>query len=490
MNKRLKIFLLPVSVLILISSVQSLPPAGQTVFYSDFSFIRNIATSTNYVYFATSNGIIIYDKFTRLWKEPLTSKYGIDDRDIHNIWVDRFGDHFYAQTSTDLYEYDSIGGRWYGMGSLPPLETDDKKVDAPKVMFAPAGFNYLSDGRLVDDAGRYFSLAETIEDGSGNLWIGTWGRGAAKSSSRTGIIELLPYGLIQERVNAIFNDSGYLWVSGAVLNSLRTGISVFDSEENSFEYIESGLSRDFPAVDINAIFGNDSLIYVGTEAGLITIDRGTLRILNRYSRKEGLSNENILSIAASGDTIFVGTAHGLNMIIPLGDSTGVGGPVQLLDDVIYDLEVVDTTLWIASSSGAYRWYWTTDKLQQYQDPNLVIFSSCLAIERWKTFLWLASNDGAVKLNLRTGETTPFRSVTSNRGFRALAVNDSIAVMTSNRGMNMLFHAIDKPYEREFTTDDGLPSSNVFELELDGDYVWIGTDRGLTRFWWNNPSRVD
>jgi ligand-binding sensor domain-containing protein len=120
----------------------------------------------------------------------------------------------------------------------------------------------------------------------------------------------------------------------------------------------------------------------------------------------------------------------------------------------------------------------------------VIFSQCLAVERWKNYLWLGSNDGLVKLDLETGETTPFRSVTSNRDYRALAVNDTIAVMTSSRGMSMLFHKNKKPFEREFTTDDGLPSSNVFELKIDGDFVWIGTDRGLTRFWWNNPSRVD
>ena len=476
--------------ILLISSAESLPPAGQTVTYSDFSFIRSIATSVNHVYFSTSNGIIVYDKFTHSWQEPLTSKYGIDDRDIYHVWVDRFDDHFYAKTSNDLYEYDSIGGRWYSIGSLPLIESEDKKVNPPKVMFAPVGYNYLNDGRLVDRDGRYFSFAETIEDGSGNLWIGTWGRGAARAASSSGSIELLPFGLLQERVSTIFYDDGYLWVSGAALNSDRTGISIFDPVENNFEYIETGLSRDFPAVDINCLYGDSTTIYAGTQTGVISIDRETLKILNKYSRKDGLTNENILSIATSGDSIFAGTAEGLNLIIPMGDSTGIGGPTQLLNEVIYDLEVVDTTLWIASSKGCYRWYWTTDKLQQYQDPNLVIFSNCLAIERWKNFLWLASNDGLVKIDLKTGETTPFRSATSNRDFRALAANDSIAVTTSNRGMTMLFHANKKPYEREFTTDDGLPSTNVFELKLDGDYVWIGTDRGLTRFWWNNPSRVD
>ncbi|MGH8014860.1 MAG: hypothetical protein ACREBV_01565, partial [Candidatus Zixiibacteriota bacterium] len=223
---------------------------------------------------------------------------------------------------------------------------------------------------------------------------------------------------------------------------------------------------------------------------VIVLDRESLQVLERISRRDGLTNDNIISLAVSGDSLFVGTAEGLNLVTPIGDSLAVSGPVPLINDVIYDLEIVDSTLWVAAASGAYRWYWTTDKLQQYQDPNLVIFSSCLAVERWKNFLWLASNDGLVKLNMKTGETTPYRNVTSNRDFRALAVNDTIACMTSNLGMTILFHGNEKPTEREFTVDDGLPSPNVFELKLDGDYVWIGSDRGLTRFWWNNPSRVD
>ena len=147
-------------------------------------------------------------------------------------------------------------------------------------------------------------------------------------------------------------------------------------------------------------------------------------------------------------------------------------------------------MWIASSNGAYRWYWTTGKLQLFQDPDLIIFSKCLAIERWQEFLWLASSDGLVRLNLKTGESEPYRSLTIDRNYRAMAVNDTIAVTSSSLGFTMLFHDNPKPYTREFTTDDGLPSSYVFELVLDGDYLWIGSDRGLTRFLWNNHSRVD
>jgi ligand-binding sensor domain-containing protein len=37
-----------------------------------------------------------------------------------------------------------------------------------------------------------------------------------------------------------------------------------------------------------------------------------------------------------------------------------------------------------------------------------------------------------------------------------------------------------------TTDDGLASNYVLSLRFDGDYLWIGTEKGLTRFFWNDP----
>ena len=52
------------------------------------------------------------------------------------------------------------------------------------------------------------------------------------------------------------------------------------------------------------------------------------------------------------------------------------------------------------------------------------------------------------------------------------------------------------YDREreiwiqYTREDGLLSDMVNVILPDGDYVWFGTPRGLTRFYWNAPNRID
>ena len=45
-------------------------------------------------------------------------------------------------------------------------------------------------------------------------------------------------------------------------------------------------------------------------------------------------------------------------------------------------------------------------------------------------------------------------------------------------------------KRIFNEFDGLLSVYINALVPDGDYLWIGSDQGLTRFMWVNPDRVD
>ncbi len=72
----------------------------------------------------------------------------------------------------------------------------------------------------------------------------------------------------------------------------------------------------------------------------------------------------------------------------------------------------------------------------------------------------------------------------------MAVNDTIAAVASNKGMFFIYYKNRSQFTREFTTEDGLASNDINSLLMDGDYIWVGTDKGLTRFWWNNPDRVD
>ncbi len=462
----------------------------QVVTYADFSHVRYIASSLKYVYFATTRGIIRYNKLQEQWDEPLTGTSGIDEDDIQRIWVDNFDNNLYAETSAGLFEYDLLFGRWYPISELPELNNASKHVKPPEIMYPPPGFNYDGGGRLIDYWGRYYSFRDVLDDGAGQLWIGTWGYGAGKAGSATDFIELLPYGLLQDRVNTIFDDDTVLWVSGAVYGSYRTGLTIFNPEKETFSYIESGVGNSFPSVDVNCLTGDDKSIYIGTPYGLYILDKKTKSVEQKISRRHGLPDDNIISLLVDGDSIFVGTASGLGFLTIKADSVRVLRPQQFSGAIIYDLEQVNSSVWIASSAGAFRLKYGSGKLQRFQDPDLVLFGDVYDIEQYAEDLWFLSTGGLVRLNMATGTSRQYRDVTRAIEPHALAVNDTIAAVASNKGLTILFYGNKKPFTRDFTTDDGLPSNYLYTLLFDGDYLWIGSDRGLTRFLWNNPRRVD
>ncbi|MCK4573098.1 MAG: hypothetical protein KAU36_01950 [candidate division Zixibacteria bacterium] len=479
-----------VAFVILAGAPQAAPLKGQAVTYSDFSRIAYIASSMSHVYFATTDGVIRYDKMGFRWEDPLTGAAGIDNRDIHRVWVDHFDQKLYAATSNDLLEYDLLFDRWYPINEIPALNNQSIHITTPDIMYAPPQFNFSSSGYLMDPQGRNFYFNDILDDRTGNLWIGTWGYGAALAGSSSMIIELLPYGLMQNRVGTIYNLDGILWVSGKTVGSYRTGITIFDPDENSFSYVESGIGFEFPSEDIYSINSSAREILVGTSGGLVFLDRERLTVNRTLTARGGLGDNVVYCAQAVGDSVYIGTANGVSLLSGASDTVRFVWPGQFFNTDIYDFEATDSTLWIASAAGAFQLRLDNGALQKFQDPHSIVFSRAYSIARWEDQLWIASDFGAVRIDLTTGETTPFSLIMSGYGRRALAVNDRIAAISSDRGMRIYWLDENRPHDREFTTEDGLPSDLVLSLSVDGDFIWVGTDRGLTRFLWNNPDRVD
>ena len=463
----------------------------QMITYADFSKINYIACSMSNIYFATTEGIIKYDKMQSEWMEPLTGGVGIDNEDIRRIWSDNFDEKLYIETSQGFYEYNLLFNRWYPINEIPQIDNNYTHIKNPMIMYAPFGYNYSADGILIDAYGRNFRFSDIVDDGSGNLWIGIWGLGVATAGSASHIIELLPYGLLQNDVNTIYSDNGLLLVSGDIYDSYRSGITIFDPDNNNFSYIESGINNDFPAADINCLGGDKKYIYVGTNLGLFFLNRETQAVERTLTAQRGIPDDDVLCLKVVGDSVFVGTQEGLTVIVPANDSIHGSNPQQFANTAIYDFETTDSTIWIASEIGAFQLHFNSGRLQKYLDPRNIIFTRAYSIERYKNNLWLASDDGIERLNLRTGQVKPFISIYRGSNRRPLAVNDKIAAVATNRGVTLYFlKNTRKSGEREFTVDDGLPSARINSLLLDGDYLWIGTDKGLTRFLWNDPDRVD
>jgi ligand-binding sensor domain-containing protein len=463
---------------------------GQAVTWTDFNYVSYGASSMSKVYFATTGGIIRYNKMESRWEDPLTGAEGLLNQEPQRIWVDQFGDRLFVQTESDLYEYDDLFERWYTIDQLPDLESSGQHIAAPRDLLPGQDLNFVDRTSVTDTYNRTFVISDILDDEAGNYWISTWGQGTAWANSSSRVIDLMPYGLLQKAVTTIYSDSGTLWVSGPVGNSFRTGITAMDLETNDFSYIESGVLNEFPAVDVNCLEGDDKSIFIGTDNGLYVADHSQGRVSRHFDDRHGLLDLQVMSLRRRGDSLFIGTAAGLSMLRISNDTISYVYPSEFRNYRIYDMEIVDNFLWIGSEIGAYRLELTDNKLQRFEDPDNVLFGRVYDIELHQHVLWFASQDGILKLDLESGATDPYRDIVRRTDSRAIAVNDRIVALATDRGLTIIFRQGKQRFSRDFTTEDGLPSNYVYALYLDGDYVWVGTDMGLTRFLWNNPQRVD
>lgn len=464
--------------------------AGQVVTYANFGYVNHVASSLTHTYFATTSGITRYSKIDNRWEEPLTGTIGINHLDVSRIWVDKFDEKLYISTDRGFFELDRLFDRWFPIDGLPDKEFEGIHIRPLQIMYPPNGYVYSPESGLSDFFGRDFVFSDLLDDETGRIWIGTWGLGAFSAGSSSALLEPLDFGLLQNRVDFILNDAGLLWMAGAVTEPGRTGITVFDIDNNTFEYLESGLDRDFPAYDINCLEGNGDRLYIGTNQGLLVMDPQEAQVMREISSRHGLTNDRIISLKAVGDSLFVGTYDGLSLI--LDDMTDVLQlwPTQFANRAIYDLLLVDSSIWIASSDGVYRINLPQGKLQRFEDPSLFLFGDVYDMVLHGRDLWFVVKDGLLLLDLETAQTESFRSFAALPWRRTVAINDRLAVVAAERGITLIYYTEDPVRIRDITTDDGLPSENVYCLKIEGDFLWIGSDKGLTRFWWNNPNRLD
>jgi len=463
---------------------------GQAVSYSNFGYIYSVTASLNTVYYATTEGVIRYDKLNREWLKPLTGVEGLIDEVPNRLWVDKFDKKLFGEVNGSYYEYDTFFERWQSLIELPAIDRIDRRVGTPQVLLPTFDANYMGQGRFVDLIGRNFDVSDVVDDDNGNYWIGTWGFGPAMAGKASTLMDLLPYGLLQQRVSTFLQEDTLIWMSGAVGNELRTGITGFAPESNSFIQVETGLDHSIPAEDINCLEGDEERLYIGTPLGLYSLERNTWITRGPTSSRNGLIDDNVLALERDDSSLYVGTASGLNLVDLVSDSVYQIESGTFYGQIIYDLHLVGDDLWIGAQEGAYRYNVNSRKLQKFNDPDQVLYTGVYKIVSHDNQLWCSSDGGVVNLDLSTGSTYAYRDALSRGDNRALAANESIVAFASRRGMSLLFIEEDKPFTREFGVTEGLASENVFSLLLDGDYIWIGTDRGVTLFLWNNPGRVD
>jgi ligand-binding sensor domain-containing protein len=454
--------------------------------YTDFSYVSSIALGFKYVYFGTGGGVIRYEMDNNRWADPLNGHIGDPKSAVHDIAVSFDDDYVWVTTDNGIHKYSRLMKEWQREISIPNETGQGKHLLTDNNFYAPWGYSYLQGGALTDTPGRIFQFTDILQDDWGNLWIGIWGLGVGRSDVTDRRINLLNFGLLQPEVNLIFSDSEFIWLTGPPEYAIRPGITAFDPENNEFFYAEMPGSLINTAPAINDILIYNDTLYAATENGILLIDRDEFETIDHIGRDEWLSGNHITCLEVIDDIFYAGSPKGLHIINLYPDTAEIQNWSILNDRIITCLTNVDGTLWIGTDHGAYRYKFETKKLEILSASEIGTNAYFYDIVISNNKMWLLSDLELYSIDLNTATIEVFPEINSFGGAIAIAVNDTLVAAATAQGLLMVYDGIEKRHTL-FSENDGLWSNTINDLAFRGEYLWIGSPLGLTRFWYKNPA---
>ncbi|MBN1540805.1 hypothetical protein JW992_01575, partial [candidate division KSB1 bacterium] len=347
----------------------------------------------------------------------------------------------------------------------------------------------IDDGRL-----RTWPIMTWTTDAWQKFWIGTWGLGAAKGDLQSQTMELLPFGLLSPSVDAIGADGDHFWLAGMQEDPQNSGITFWNPEFGTPEYYEPHLLTGFSHDQITSIAVDGSTVWFGTRGGLTRYDR-TKQIWRTYSQVHNLVDEWVLDIVVDDSSVWVATAGGVSRV----DKATVGTDSlrivhvmypALRNLLIYDLELQANLLWMATEFGIYVYETDTGKGGFYKGTVGPADRETFALSSYGNLMWFATDEGIAALDVeKKGWLPPPTRLFDLDVVVHRLLADEYGVWAAT---------LDGVWRFDYRSDrwihygikDGLPSKKIHSIMLQDDYVWFGSDVGLTRFYWNSPFRID
>ena len=353
--------------------------------------------------------------------------------------------------------------------------------------------DFLKPEKVIFDP--YNNRAETVrsvaQDKKGNIWIGT--RGGLYTIDKTtnkvthyeeNIID--EFSLVHNSVlNLRFDAKGDLWIG------TRNGISYLNFERQAFAYInsyncgETNLNNS----EVYALWeDNDHNLWIGTESGGINILDRSRASIKYLTTKQGLSNNCVKAICPdTKGNILIGTyLGGFNRYNPrtgenkifLHDEKDIN---SLGDNSIWVIYTDSKSrIWVGTYSGVDLFNEEDETFTHYGEKYGVDGVSSI-YEDTRERLWMYSSD-LKRLTMITpeGEIRNFPIQTW-----AITNDPEGNLWIGTLGQGLIKFDPGKGIVEQYTTQDGLCSDVIYGMEkVNGDQLWLSTNNGLSRFFFD------
>lgn len=475
--------------------------------YLTVNRFSNMVTSTNYLYIATrGGGILRFHLHKNQWEYPFTTSNGLPSNDIRRLIYDPSRSFLWAVTKNDVAVYNPASEEWTSRSQTPgwlyenPPDTvvnvynerffDRTSLNNLPAIFANGAYSIIDDWILLDPEGQRFPITGYLIDRYERLWLLVEGFGIGVANLASQRADFFPVGLPEISPRAMAYQEDDLWIGGVGDENVELAAIArwpFLDEDDAWEYFQARYISYMPSDRVSSIAVDGDSVWFGSDYGVMLFDRDENQWRN-FGIREGLVSENVNQIRFFGDYLYVGTENGISRINLSG-----GGVARIRDGRFSELRFADLAagddyLWAATYRGIFR---TDGNNWEAVETGAALSDIDLtAVDVYDGEGWFAGTSGIMRCILKDGKWESFPQVRMEVSgpYRDIQIGDKAVWIASNDGL--LKFDRQRQQWRLFTERDGLLDSRIFQLLLDGDYIWIVSELGLTQFYWNSPNRFD
>ena len=250
----------------------------------------------------------------------------------------------------------------------------------------------------------------------------------------------------------------------------------------NLSHIES-VPSSIPSTPVRAFLDSKDVLWLSTTGYGLCRQDGDMVFSNYNTKNSILSDNTVTAFCEDGKgRLWIGSVTGHLHYIDIFGSDVIHNPEGYLSEAAKSIDVifkmlydsVNEYLWISAHNGLYIYDLGKSTYSRYPGKLTACFGTCIASDK----LWVSSFEGLYAIDLNTLES---KRVAEIPVCMSLVIEgDTLWAGTYGDGLYRMDNCLSEmPDITVISEDDGLADSQITGLLMDGMYLWITTENGLS-----------